>query len=162
MIPKLVHIYWDSKKHPRIVKFCIRKIRHLNPDFRICVYDSSFYNDLIESKNFKFITKEAHKADFVRLYVLSLYGGIWIDASIIINTPLKKIVFLEKNTIQAYQTVFAENNKNIETCFIASPQSNVLMKTWLLEFSEACRLGFWEYRSKNKKYQQKVAKMQRT
>ena len=60
---------------------------------------------------------------------------------------------MDKDVIQAYETVF-EKQKNIETCFVVSPKSNSFMKKWFLEFTKACKMGFWEYNEKNKKYYQ--------
>lgn len=48
---------------------------------------------------------EIHKSDFLRLYLLNKYGGLWSDTDIIYNKPMNQI------------SINCDENKNIDTCF---------------------------------------------
>lgn len=152
MIPKKIYIFWHNLNEIDIFTTkCINKIKELNKDFEICIYDINFYNTISSKYNLKYMDKNSYKSDFIRLYLLSKYGGIWLDASIWCNKSINHIIDLNNNKIQCYNSVILKN-KNIETCFIACPKNSLYMKKLFNEYVKASSTGFYEYLLINKKF----------
>ena len=88
-IPKIIWTYWDSEHLPDFIQKCTDKWRRLNPDWDIKILNPNNLQEYIPEVDifsFKFADTKPRQSDFVRLHVLSKYGGIWCDASIV---PLK-------------------------------------------------------------------------
>jgi len=89
MIPKKLHYIWVGNEKPINVLHCIDSFHKLMSDYEIIEWnesniDCSLYNDsllhLYENsyKNGMF----AFCSDIARLYILKLYGGIYVDADV--------------------------------------------------------------------------------
>ena len=96
-----------------------------------------------------------HKADYYRMYLLEKYGGLWMDASIIVN-DFSKIEELYKRSIdvKSQLTVFKkmyewEQDKKypiIENWFIMAPKKSPIITLWFNEYKKAIEIGFKKYR----------------
>ena len=89
-LPKVIWQFWDKEEPPPIIRMIKEnnmkkltgwKFNYLN-EKTIGQYISPFdyptnYDEL----------SPAHKADWIRVFLLKTYGGVWMDASIIINDP---------------------------------------------------------------------------
>ena len=151
MIPKIVHIYWhDLKTMDKFTLECVDRLKNLNKDMEIRLYDHSLFEKITQGITFKWEVKHAHKSDLVRLYLIKKYGGVYMDASIYCNKPLTDIVDFNSNKIQMYESVILINN--IENSFIASPSQDVLIKKWFKESMHALKIGHYEYLKKNHRY----------
>lgn len=85
MIPKIIHYSWFSgEPFPPQTEYYIKKWKELLPDYEFILWDKE---SLITTKN-KFaleaagVTKWAFAADFIRLYAVYNYGGIWMDTDV--------------------------------------------------------------------------------
>lgn len=85
MIPKLIHYSWFSgEPYPAFLKECMDTWKKILPDYEFMLWDArklakcnnTFANEAISVK------KWAFAADFVRLYAVYHYGGIWLDTDI--------------------------------------------------------------------------------
>lgn len=85
MIPKIIHYCWLSgDPYPEIIKECLETWdKHLS-DYEIWLWDRERFD--IESTAW---TKEAYEckkyafaADYIRLYALYYYGGIYLDSDV--------------------------------------------------------------------------------
>lgn len=82
MIPKIIHYTWFSKDpYPAIVEQCIASWHKFLPDYQFVLWDaekikeiSSVWVDECLSEK-----KYAFAADYVRLYAVYTYGGIYLD-----------------------------------------------------------------------------------
>jgi hypothetical protein len=167
--PKIIWMYWDTEKKPEVIKKIIK-----HNDSRLKNWDIRFLN---AQTVYNYIPKEefpngydklmpAHKADWIRMYLLNIYGGCWMDASIIINSPTVMDELYDKSlNTQADLTVFKADllDKNkytfihssgillplyIENWFIYAPKNSILIKLWLEEYTRAIKMGFTEYKKK--------------
>jgi mannosyltransferase OCH1-like enzyme len=88
--PKIIWMYWDTKKLPHMIE----KIKKYNEP-KLKSWDVRFLN---AETIYHYISKSefpenydkllpAHKADWIRMCLLHKYGGCWMDAGIIINSP---------------------------------------------------------------------------
>jgi hypothetical protein len=85
-IPKSIWTYWDSEKLPDFVSKCIDKWKRLHPDWSVTVLNPKNLEDYLpETDIFKlrFADTAQRTSDFVRLHILSKFGGVWADASVV-------------------------------------------------------------------------------
>jgi hypothetical protein len=101
-----------------------------------------------------------HRADWIRLYLLVNYGGVWLDAGITINSLIDfdniyNICNESKMELAGfyYEKMIKNNNPRsyIEIWFIMGPLKSNLLKLWLNEFEYAISIGFNNYKNLNYK-----------
>lgn len=84
MIKKLHYVWLGSKPLPPNVKECINSWKKYCPDWELCRWDETNFDimcfrwvrEAIRAKKYAFA------ADFIRLYVLNLYGGGYLDTDV--------------------------------------------------------------------------------
>lgn len=85
MIPKIIHYSWFSgEPYPEFLKECMDTWKKVLPDYEFILWDSeklaacnnTFANEAVSVK------KWAFAADFIRLYAVYHYGGIWLDTDV--------------------------------------------------------------------------------
>ncbi len=85
MIPKIIHYTWFSgEEFPPQIKSCIESWHKFLPDYQFKLWDmaaiadidSAFLKETLESR------KWAYASDFVRLYAVYKYGGIYLDTDV--------------------------------------------------------------------------------
>lgn len=87
MIPKIIHYCWLSgDEYPESVKECLDSWKVHLKDYEIWLWDKNRFD--VEST---FWTKEAYDAkkyafaaDYIRLYALYNYGGIYLDSDVLV------------------------------------------------------------------------------
>lgn len=95
MIPKIIHYCWFGKSNkPEAINKCISTWRELLPDYEIREWNEDTFD--VNSNNF---TKEAyaHKkyafvSDYVRLFALYNYGGVYLDTDVEVIQSLDKFL----------------------------------------------------------------------
>lgn len=127
MIPKVIHYCWFGKKEkPEIVKKCIKSWSEFLPDYTIIEWNEDNFD--IESYLF---TKQAYDignyafvSDYVRVYALYNYGGIYLDTDTEILESLDS--FLSQPSFWGF-----EEKNFIATSIIGSESKNELIKDFL-------------------------------
>lgn len=102
MIPKIIHYIWfGSNPFPNKIKKCIDSWRRYLPDYIFMLWNEESY-DINKSCMF---VREAYKlkkyafvSDYVRLWALYKYGGLYLDTDIEILKPLESN-FLRKKIV---------------------------------------------------------------
>ena len=93
MFPKTIWRYWGQgwNNVPFMIKYCSESIRHYAKDWNIVDLDATSIGryiqlpeELLKIENFPVATL----ADLIRIMLLEKYGGVWIDATIFLNTEL--------------------------------------------------------------------------
>jgi hypothetical protein len=162
--PKIIWIFWDSDKLPKIIQqikdYNKNKLKGWDVRFmnlntvRDYIPDSAYpanYNDLVP----------ANKSDWMRLYLLNKYGGCWLDAGIIINdTTILNKIYNESVVTSSDLTVFKSSSKNfrhktgieipliIDSWFILAPVGSQIIQAWLDEITYAIDIGLLQYKRK--------------
>lgn len=85
MIPKIIHYCWLSgDKYPENIEKCIATWKEKLPDYEFVLWDTKKFNlnDSIWVKQAFETKKYAFAADFIRLYAVYTYGGIYMDTDV--------------------------------------------------------------------------------
>jgi hypothetical protein len=140
-IPRVIWTYWEGDTVPTIIQECIKSWAIFNPTYVINVITKENINDYIPTSEelmaLPRIDGPARLSDFIRLEVLTAYGGIWMDASIICTSTLEWIFDGEnRDFIGFYMPNFTTLPllPVIESWFIAAPTKSPFIKAWRDEF----------------------------
>lgn len=85
MIPKIIHLCWLSgDPYPRKIQFCIDSWKEFCPDYEIMLWDTKQFdiNSMPWTKQAFEAKKYAFVADYIRLYAVFNYGGIYLDSDV--------------------------------------------------------------------------------
>lgn len=113
-IPKVIHYCWFGKGNLSELNLkCIESWKRYCPDFEIIEWNEnnfdinsvSYVKEAYEAKKYAFV------ADYVRLYALVNYGGIYMDTDVELLKPIEKLL---KND----GFIGFEDNKYIGTAII--------------------------------------------
>ena len=120
MIPKIIHYCWFGRgKKSELITKCIESWKKYCPDFEIREWNednfdinsNTFVKEAYESKKWAFVT------DYVRLYALYNYGGIYMDTDVELLTDIEK--FLCHSSFSGF-----EDYKSIPTAIMGSQKGN--------------------------------------
>ena len=147
-LPKIIWMFWYDEEIPELVNKCILNIKKLHPDFEVHVLNKNTVCKFIELDLNKLVKKMpmANLSDFIRLKLLSKYGGVWLDASIILTERIDNF-FLEKHKTYDLIAFYNKNrtqNSNllvIESWMLAAPANSLFINTWLKYFAPVEELG---------------------
>ena len=116
MIPKTIHYCWFGKKEmPKLAKKCIQSWKTICPDYNIICWNEENFNingnnyvrQAYENKKYAFVT------DYVRLWALYNYGGIYMDTDVEVLKSFDK--FLELKAFSGF-----ENDWSVPTGIMGS------------------------------------------
>jgi len=159
-IPKIIWAYWHDAQIPPKLKRILDERREVLSTWEHRLLDETTVYDYIPRDEFPQGYDElghAHKADWIRLYILKVYGGCWMDSSIIVNSgdELERIYkesvdssseftgfYLSSHTLNSVKETYIEN------WFILAPPSSRLISLWYEEYTEAVKIGFLAYKQK--------------
>ena len=91
MIPKIIHYCWfGGKPLPLLAQKCIESWKKYCPDYKLKLWNEESFdihcNDYVkeayEAKKYAFVT------DYVRLWAIYTYGGIYMDTDVEVLKPL--------------------------------------------------------------------------
>jgi len=134
-IPKIVFTYWqsDDRNSTDLVLECTDSWRACNPDWVIHVLNDDTlrrFTDLRRGDE-----SVQHFADRLRLDLLERYGGVWMDATIWMNTSLNWIYAYPESVIGFKNPIRPETGV-MENWFIACEASSRFIREWKHEFAK--------------------------
>jgi hypothetical protein len=145
MYPKIVWSFWHSEP-PESVASIIESNKNVltNWDVRFLKHT----NVLIPlPKNLAI----QHQSDYLRLLLLSMYGGCWMDASIRVNDQSKidemYYRMISENADMVGFSLGQPQLSYVENWFIMAPKGSPLIKEWLDEYKKAVEMGFQRYKN---------------
>lgn len=161
-LPRIAWMFWDTVDLPPL----IGKIKENNfqklKGWQINYLNNETLGNYIKASEYpsKFNTlRTQHKADWIRLHLLNRFGGVWLDASIIINDPNALDNLYEKSVaLKSQMTGFSYKNYEtnvisskgislyIENWFIMAPIRSTIISLWLVQFEKAIEMGLKSYR----------------
>ena len=127
MIPKVIHYCWFGRgEKSKLIKKCINSWHKYCPDYEIIEWNednfdincNEFVRQAYECKKWAFVS------DYVRLYVLYNYGGIYMDTDVEIVKQIDR--FLIHEAFSGF-----ESTKTVPTGIIAAEKGQKIIKIWL-------------------------------
>ncbi|MCL5050186.1 MAG: capsular polysaccharide synthesis protein [Firmicutes bacterium] len=147
-IPQIIWTYWHSPTLPLVVEQCIAGWRRFNPEYRIEVLNKDNLADFIspipahlERLNV------AKQTDWMRLELLNRYGGIWMDASIILTQPLDWVGQLQRQQAAEFVGYYIDGYTQrkelpvVDSWFLAAPAGSRFIADWLSLFKQQAVVG---------------------
>ena len=130
MIPKKIHYCWFGRNpKPELAEKCIASWQKYCPDYELTEWNEDnfdicsaplYVRQAYEHKKWAFIT------DYVRLYALVNFGGVYMDTDVEVCKPLDE--FLQHQAFSGF-----EDGINIPTGIMASEKDFPLFK-YLLDY----------------------------
>ena len=127
MIPKRIHFCWFSREeYPDNIKKCLNTWHEILPDYEIIKWDgdnfdfsvNKYAQEAYENK------KWAFASDYVRLYVLYHYGGIYLDSDIEVLKSFDPL--LENKAFTGF-----ESQGSVAAWIFGTEKSNPIFKEFL-------------------------------
>ena len=145
---KIVHICYSDKN--KIPEYVYKKLKKQNPDYDINLYgDKECYDFLLKyfSKDyaifFNNISDGPIKADFWRLCILYIFGGVYLDIDVELYKPLDFIIPDDIN----FLTSTSRQKKCLNPIIIYSEPKNILLYNTILSMYEKRKkkYSYWGY-----------------
>lgn len=134
MIPKTIHYCWFGRNpKPKLAEKCIKSWKKYCKDYEIIEWNEDNFNiseaplyvrQAYESRKWAFVT------DYVRLYAMVNYGGVYMDTDVEVIKPLDK--YLEHKAFSGF-----ENEVNIPTGIMACEKDFPLFDELLHYYDDA-------------------------
>lgn len=83
-----VFVYWDTEARPDVVARCIDSMHRFSPDnLQVVELNASTLSDwiTIDKEILAGIESTANISDIIRLHLLATHGGLWLDATCLLN-----------------------------------------------------------------------------
>lgn len=130
-IPKILHFCWFGKgEKSELIKKCIASWKQELSDYKIMEWNEENFdihmNEYVEQAYYH--GKYAFVSDFVRLYALFEYGGIYLDTDVEVIKNFDE--FLDDNGFCGF-----EDKELVSTAVIGAKKGNELIKIWLDTYS---------------------------
>jgi len=131
-IPKIIHYCWFGYgEKPEIVKKCIESWKINLSEYKIIEWNeknfdintNSYVKEAYDSKKFAFVS------DYVRIYALYNYGGIYLDTDVEVFKNFDDL--LDNDSFWGY-----EQENYIATSTIGSKKGNKLIKDFLKSYKD--------------------------
>ena len=137
-IPKIIWSYWDNPDVPDFVSKCRKNWAKFAPNYEICYLNKNNIEDYITNMPENWQSLPPYRqADVLRLKLLEKYGGIWMDASILLLENPDKFV---GGDVTLFTTPTTTNADPVyENWFIASTPNNEIIKKWVVEVEKALK-----------------------
>lgn len=132
MIPKIVHYCWLSNDPiPEKLKTCMESWKKKLPDYEFILWDSNKFNinsslwvkQAFENKKYAFA------ADYIRLYAIYNYGGIYMDMDIEVLKSFNDLMN------ESYFLGYELEEEGIEAGIFAAAQGSMWLKDCLDYYS---------------------------
>ena len=134
MIPKTIHYCWFGRNpKPKLAEKCIKSWKKYCPDYEIIEWNEDnfdlssaplYVRQAYEAKKWAFVT------DYVRLWAMVTYGGIYMDTDVEVIKPLDK--FLIHRAFSGF-----ENDTQIPTGIMACEKGFPLFQEFLRYYDDA-------------------------
>jgi mannosyltransferase OCH1-like enzyme len=136
MIPKIIHYIWLGKKPKNLlIQKCMASWMRIMPDWRIQCWNED--NLSLDHPYVKLATHKqqyAFASDYLRIHILYLYGGVYLDVDMELVKPLEG--FLQNDAFAGYQSTGI-----INAGILGSHPDNKYLKRVLAEYDDVAARG---------------------
>lgn len=126
--------YWHTEVDPSseiAVRYLNSWSRYCDSEWDIHVLNDRTVHQYVHEEIMQYKTCGlAAFSDVLRLYLLSTYGGLWMDASIVLHKPITEVI-RDQSRITVFQLW---SNKYVESWFLYTPASKrEVFRQWYIE-----------------------------
>lgn len=136
VLDESIFMYWRQgwNEAPEIVKFCLKSVERNRNGHPLYLLDENNIKDYIrlpdhiEKYHDNGIIKEALYSDLLRISLLNMYGGYWLDATCFLSSPIPTIIE-KSNFFMFSKTLLPEWCSPIKgsNWFIRSKRNNLIL-----------------------------------
>ena len=152
-LPKIIWSYWNTDTLPEQIKLIYENNKKKLNNYDYKLVTNSNKKEYLGDDDIKTELSPEHYSDWLRLYLLKKYGGVWMDISIIVNTTFDDLwnkSFIKKSELTGFNNSALED-KNIhipviESWFIMAPKNSEIILLWYEEFNRAIKEGLLNYK----------------
>jgi hypothetical protein len=155
MIPRTIWMFWDKIEIPIDIQNIIDHNKKVLTDWEIIILNNNTIHDYIKEfpKKYNSISRIQQKSDWIRLYLLKNYGGVWSDISIIYNDVSKINKLWEQSPNYDYTAFYKGEKLNgiyeiVENWFIMCEKNSKIISLYLNEYEKAIEEGFLSYKKR--------------
>jgi len=150
VIPRNIFTYWhdpNPKNRPTLVKAAMRMYKKIHPDwnYRVLSIKDAEKMDGFPGDG---LNKQA-LADWVRMCVVRDHGGFWVDATVLLSSPLDQngAFDMDLDAVQGYRVPFPGKGCEgvMENWVFCAPKGNAFIARWCEEYSKALSMGREKY-----------------
>lgn len=97
MIPKIIHLCWLSgDPYPPEIQVCLDTWKKYLPDYEVWVWDTKRFDihSTVWTEQAFEAKKYAFAADYIRLFALYKYGGIYLDSDVLVYKSFNPLLHL--------------------------------------------------------------------
>lgn len=140
-IPRKIWFYWNDglENAPDVVKRSAETWQIMNPDHELVVLDTTNLTGVLGldfealCSRSTVVLSEAGKSDVLRLCLLYVFGGTWVDATTFCLNPLSEWLYGEMNETGFF--CFRQRNKELDrilvSWFLSARQALPFVGSWL-------------------------------
>ena len=129
-----IWIFWHSgiDNMPDIVRACYNSVLQNAENYKVQLLTDENLENFIDIPYYILKKKEQglisiqHFSDYVRMAVLSRYGGIWMDATVLLTSPIKLVTPSYFISIKNYDLKYVPNRGKWNIFFIGGGKGNIL------------------------------------
>lgn len=133
-IPKIIHFCWLSKDpYPELVQHCIQSWKEKLPDYEIKVWDTESFDihSVLWVEQACEAKKWAFAADYIRLYALYNYGGIYLDSDVEVLKSFDDLLDLPYFFGREHYFDMIDASNTIEAATMGCEKGNSIIKACL-------------------------------
>lgn len=154
-LPKVIYCYWDNLDENKLIQSHLHTWkRNISEDWKIVILNKNNVSEYVDNKFLKkYIGLPSFRfSDFLRLYLLKNYGGVWMDcASIVTSGNFLNNFYNEMIQNKSDVTVFEFKEKSkkypyLENWFIMAPKNSKFINDLYNEFAKSFNMGFVNYK----------------
>lgn len=149
-IPKVIWTYWHELPVPSFIQQCLDNWQRFAPDHELRLVHKGNITQWLESTTPLDTFDQLppfRQADWLRLQLLSLHGGIWVDASTWVTQNLNWVHTLQAEHHSEYVGFYIDRFTTkpvqpiVENWFMAAAAQSPFMLALAQEFNQALQLG---------------------
>lgn len=152
-LPKIIWSYWHSDSLPEPVKSIYENNKKKLDGWNYILVTESNKKEYLGNDDINEKLSNEHYSDWIRLYLLKKYGGVWMDIGIIVNDTIDDLwnkSIIKKSELTVFNIPRLEDDTSdmpiIENWFIMAPKGSEIILLWYEEYNKAIKKGFKEYK----------------
>lgn len=139
IIPKKIWTFWSVKSASYFASFCIDRWKALHNDYQVIIIDENNIVEYLPEFDLKLFNHSLlpiqNVSDLIRLSLLEIYGGVWLDASVFTEGRIDEIFDIQSNHFDflGYFDKLGEKKQFppiVETWFLIAPKGSRFISLW--------------------------------